>query len=97
MVTFFLIVTVSEDLMILIIEDVLYYDAFMQCEFILHAYIIVWIGNIPALSKVMNITGYNLYSGCRFCDIKEIYLEKYKHIYFSTDLKKIYTKKNNSI
>ena len=68
----------------------------MQCKFILYAYIIAWTGNILALSKVMSIIGYNLYSGCRFCDIKEIYSEKYKHIYFSTDLKKTYIKKNNS-
>ena len=68
----------------------------MQCEFILYAYIIVWTGDIPALSKVMNIMGHNSYSGCRFCDIKEIYSEKYKHIYFPIDLKKIYIKKNNS-
>src|SRR6266540_2271641 len=82
--------------MILIIEGVLYYDVYMQCEFILHVYIIAWTGDIPALSKVMNIIGHNSYSGCRFYDIKEIYLEKHKHIYFSTDLKKTYTKKNNS-
>src|SRR6266498_3309403 len=44
----------------------------------------------------MNITGHNSYSDCRFCDIKGIYSEKYKHIYFPTDLKKTYTKKNNS-
>ena len=55
--------------MILIIEGVLYYDAFMQCEFTFHAYIIAWTGDIPALSKVMNITGHNSYSGYRFCDI----------------------------
>src|SRR6266540_3376677 len=30
----------------------------------------------------MNITGHNSYSGCRFYDIKGIYLEKHKHIYF---------------
>src|SRR6266542_793579 len=69
----------------------------MQCEFILYAYIIAWTDNILTLSKVMNITGHNSYSGCRFCDIKGIYSEKHKHIYFLTDLKKIYTKKNNSI
>jgi hypothetical protein len=68
----------------------------MQCEFILHAYIITWTGDIPALSKIMNITGHNSFSGCRFCDIKGIYSEKYRHVYFPTDLKKIYTKKNNS-
>src|SRR6266542_5010687 len=82
--------------MILIIGDILYYDAFMQCEFTFHAYIIAWTGIIPAFSKVINITGHNSYSGCRFCDIKGIYSEKHKHIYFPIDLKKTYTKKNNS-
>jgi len=82
--------------MILIIGGVLCYDAYMQYKFILHAYIIAWTGDIPALSKVMNITSHNSYSGCRFCDIKGIYSEKHKHIYFPTDLKKTYIKKNNS-
>ena len=68
----------------------------MQCEFTLHAYIIAWTGNIPILSKVMNITGHNSYSSCRFCDIQEIYSQKYKHIYFPTNLKEKYTKKNYS-
>ena len=82
--------------MILIIGGVLCYDAFMQCEFTLHAYIIAWTGDIPALSKVMNITGHNSYSGCRFCDIRGIYSQKYRHVYFPTNLKERYTKKNYS-
>ena len=61
-----------EDLIILIIGGVLCYDAFMQCKFTLHTYIIAWTGDIPALSKGMNITGHNSYSGCRFCDIQGI-------------------------
>src|SRR6266542_3903849 len=68
----------------------------MQCEFILHAYIIAWTGDILALSKVINITDHNSYSGCRFCDIRGIYLQKYKHVYFPTNLKERYTKKNHS-
>lgn len=42
----------------------------------------------------MNITGHNSYSGCRFCDIRGVYSQKYKHIYF-LDEKKC-TKKNHS-
>src|SRR6266542_3306744 len=83
--------------MILIIGGVLCYDAFMKCEFTLHAYIIAWIGDIPALSKVMNITDHNSYSDCRFCDIRGIYSQKYRHVYFPTNLKERYTKKNHSI
>src|SRR6266542_2414526 len=82
--------------MILIIGGVLCYDAFMQCEFTLHAYIIAWTGDIPALSKVMNITGHNLYSGYRFCNIRGIYSQKYRHVYFPTNLKERYIKKNHS-
>ncbi len=89
-------INTSEDLMILIIEGILYYDAFMQCEFTLHAYIIVWTGDISALSKIMNITGHNSYSGCRFCDIRGIYSQKYRYVYFPTNLKERYTKKNYS-
>src|SRR6266540_3225069 len=82
--------------MILIIGGILCYDTFMQCEFTLHAYIIAWTGDIPALSKVMNITGHNSYSGCRFCDIRGIYSQKYRHVYFPTNLKERYIKKNYS-
>ncbi len=35
-----LLINTSEDLMILIIGGILCYDVFMQCEFILYAYII---------------------------------------------------------
>ena len=82
--------------MILIIRDILYYDEYMQYEFILYTYIIAWTDDIPALLKIMNIMSHNSYLSCRFCNIKGIYSEKHKHIYFSTDLKKTYTKKNNS-
>jgi hypothetical protein len=30
----------------------------------------------------MNITGHNSYSGCRFCDIKGVYSQKHRHIYY---------------
>jgi len=48
----------------------------------LHAHIIAWTGDIPALTKIMNIKGHNSYLGCRFCNIQGIYSEKHKHIYF---------------
>ena len=31
----------------------------------------------------MNITGYNLYHSCKFCNIEKTYSQKYRHIYFS--------------
>ncbi len=44
----------------------------------------------------MNITGHNSYLGYKFCNIRGIYSQKYKHVYFSTNLKERYTKKNYS-
>ena len=70
------------------------YDACTKEQFQLHAHIIAWTGDIPALTKVMNITGHNSYSGCRFCDIQGVYSQKYKHIYFPDGNECI--KKNNS-
>jgi hypothetical protein len=43
----------------------------------------------------MNITGHNSYSGCRFCDIKGVYSQKHKHVYFHPK-KGGYVKKNHS-
>src|SRR6266511_1085996 len=82
--------------MILIIKGVLYYDIFMQCEFTFHTYIIAWTNDIPALSNVLKITYHNLYLCYRFCDICEIYSQKYRYVYFPTNLKERYTKKNYS-
>ncbi len=44
----------------------------------------------------MNITDYNLYLNYKFCNIWGIYSQKYRHIYFPTNLKERYTKKNHS-
>ena len=55
--------------MILIIRGILCYDAFMQYEFTLYAYIIMWIDNILTLSKVMNIIDHNSYLDYKFCNI----------------------------
>jgi len=72
------------------------YDAYTKSEFILHAHIIAWTGDIPALTKIMNITGHNSYSGCRFCNIQGVYSYKYKHIYYHPQSKETYIKKNYS-
>jgi hypothetical protein len=72
------------------------YDAYTKSEFILHAYIIAWTGDIPALTKIMNVTGHNSYSGCRFCNIQGVYSNKYKHIYYHPKPKGTYIKKNHS-
>jgi hypothetical protein len=44
---------------------------------------------------MMNITGHNSYSGCRFCNIEGIYSQKYRHIYFPF-IRENYAKKNHS-
>ena len=71
------------------------YDAFTKSEFQLHAHIITWTGDIPALTKLMNITGHNSYLGCRFCNIKGVYSQKHRHVYFPS-IKENYVKKNHS-
>lgn len=78
-----------------ILGGVICYDAYTKDEFQLRAHIIAWTGDIPALTKLMNITGHNSYSGCRFCDIKGVYSQKYKHVYFHPSRKE-YIKKNHS-
>ena len=42
----------------------------------------------------MNITGHNSFSGCRFCEIKGVYSQKHKHVYFPS--KGTYVKKNHT-
>lgn len=59
------------------------YDAVSQEIFILRSHdILSCSGNIPALSKVMCLSGHNAYYGCRFCYIHGIYSNTAKHIYF---------------
>jgi hypothetical protein len=49
----------------------------------LRAHILAWTGDIPALSKVMHLTGHNSYSGCRFCNIQGTLNRENNHIYYS--------------
>ena len=37
---------------------------------------------MPAISKLMCMSGHNAYCGCRFCHLKGVYSEKYRHVYF---------------
>ncbi|CAG8854910.1 42574_t:CDS:2, partial [Gigaspora margarita] len=53
-------------------EGILCWDAVTNENFTLHAHVIFWCGDIPAISKLMYITGHNSYMGCRFCDIRGI-------------------------
>jgi len=42
----------------------------------------MWTGDMPAISKLMCMSGHNAYRGCRFCYLKGVYSEKYRHVYF---------------
>jgi hypothetical protein len=57
-------------------------DGKTGASFILHAHILSWSGDIPALTKIMCTTGHHSYKACRFCFIKGIYSEGSRHIYF---------------
>ena len=48
-------------------------------KFTLRAHTIIWTGDIPAITKVLNLTGHNSYMACWFCNIWGIY--NY-HIYY---------------
>ena len=40
-----------------------------------------WTGDIPALSKIMFLTGHNSYMGCRFCNLQGT-LGLNNHVYY---------------
>ncbi|CAG8721411.1 22236_t:CDS:2 [Gigaspora margarita] len=42
--------------------------------FILHAFVVSWSGNTPALTKLMCTTSHNLYQSCRYCELQELQL-----------------------
>ncbi|CAG8571192.1 9608_t:CDS:2 [Dentiscutata erythropus] len=50
-------------------------------KFILHGCVLSWSGDMPALTKLMGLTGHNSYSECRYCNIVGIYSS---HVYYPT-------------
>jgi hypothetical protein len=48
------------------------FDALSQAIFILHAFLIVVFGDIPAVSMIMHMKGHNTTSPCRMCEIQGI-------------------------
>jgi hypothetical protein len=46
------------------------------------ACVLFWSGDIPAIEKLLHLTGVNSYSGCRFCTIKGTYCNHVGHVYF---------------
>ena len=49
------------------------FDGISKFMFLLHVYLIVVFGDIPAVSMVMRMKGQNGYSPCRMCEIKGIH------------------------
>ncbi|CAG8480506.1 413_t:CDS:2 [Racocetra fulgida] len=72
----------SNDRSIPEIASVSCYDELMQEMFTLRVHIVSVSGDIPALSKVMCVSGHNAYSGCRYCYFSGMYSEKSRHVYF---------------
>jgi Transposase family tnp2 len=58
------------------IEDV--YDAFTKTQFTLRAHLVLVSGDLPAIAKVMGISGHNSYHYCRFCTLQGVH---HGHIY----------------
>ncbi|GET55729.1 transposase domain-containing protein [Rhizophagus irregularis DAOM 181602=DAOM 197198] len=58
------------------------YDGNKEEQFTLRAHILAWTGDIPALSKVLCLTGHNSYSGCRFCNLRGTLNETNRHVYY---------------
>jgi hypothetical protein len=54
------------------------YDASTGEMFTLRAHVVFASGDLPAISKLMGISGHNSYDHCRFCELRGIY---HKHIY----------------
>ena len=41
-----------------------------------------WTRDLPALSKVLYLTGHNSYSGCRLCNLRGTLNETKRHVYY---------------
>ena len=58
---------------------VLAFDAISKSNFLLHAYLILAFGDIPAMSLIMRMKGQNGISPCRICEIKGVRFESRTH------------------
>ncbi|UZO21338.1 uncharacterized protein OCT59_013734 [Rhizophagus irregularis] len=61
---------------------ILCYDGNKKEYFTLRAHILAWTGDLPALSKILYLTGHNSYSGCRFCNLRGTLNEMNRHVYY---------------
>jgi len=58
------------------------YDGLLKENFLLRSHIIMWTGDIPAITKIMCLSGHNSYAACRFCYLRGVYCSNRKHIYY---------------
>jgi hypothetical protein len=65
-----------------IVEGIPCVDGHTGKSFILRANLLTWTGDIPALSKSLNLSGHNAYKACRFCTLEGICHPSNKHIYY---------------
>ncbi|EXX61540.1 hypothetical protein RirG_170250 [Rhizophagus irregularis DAOM 197198w] len=63
-------------------DGILCYDGNKKEYFTLRVHILAWTGDLPALSKILYLMGYNLYSGCRFCNLRGTLNEMNRHVYY---------------
>ncbi|GES94501.1 transposase domain-containing protein [Rhizophagus clarus] len=63
-------------------EGILCFNGYTQQQFLLKAYVTHCTGDIPAISKCLNLVGHNAYKGCRFCNLLGTCHIKNHHIYF---------------
>jgi hypothetical protein len=64
------------------IEGVQCFDGDTENIFILHAYVLSFSGDLPALAKIMCTTGHNSYRACHFCSIRGLYCQGNRHVYY---------------
>jgi len=58
------------------------YDGLLKENFLLYSHIIMWTGDIPAITKIMCLSGHNSYVACRFCYLRGVYCSNRRHIYY---------------
>ncbi|CAJ0634073.1 7819_t:CDS:2 [Entrophospora sp. SA101] len=63
-------------------EGIQCFDGKTENNFTLHAHLLSFSGDLPALAKVMYTTGHNSYKACCFCSIRGVYCKGNQHVYF---------------
>ncbi|GET00648.1 transposase domain-containing protein [Rhizophagus clarus] len=70
-----------------LLEDgVMMYDGLLKEDFLLRSHIIMWTGDIPAITKIMCLSGHNSYTACRFCYLRGVYCSSRRHIYYPCNM-----------